>query len=305
MLYKEEKYNEKEILVRKVQGQFVEKLFQFLNYDIHHDRIKKIFYGDDYPRDRNEAKAKNVFDAFVFLINNAKTNITQKLLNTFFYIYFSREIDETVALRIASDAYAFVDKPAIESAVDLHLAIYDELDICNYEDKFIISMCFLNFYLIKNNIPVLRMHVSELQEYVEKRKAYRTGDKLGLYTYIIDLVNNAKTQTHKYYEELNPLTVEELVDIFKADEEMIKSNFGITHLSIFGSFAKQLNRIDSDVDLIISFNFDLTSKDKHELAEQFKRYYVNKLKRFIDICEISQYLDDLFIQEKSCAKRVF
>ena len=91
----------------------------------------------------------------------------------------------------------------------------------------------------------------------------------------------------------------------KDDEEFIKKNYSIKNLSVFGSFAKQINRIDSDIDLLISFSLDLTSNEKRELVGQIKSRYFNKFNRFIDISEISEYLDDEFVRKIPYVKKIF
>lgn len=299
------KFENKELYVRKVLVSFIEDVFNFLGYNLEHDRIKKVLYVEDSFKSIDEEKIKRVYDAYIYLVFNAKNPLTNRILNTFFYIYFGKEIDTNISLRIASKFFDFIDKPIIESATDFHICVFNEIDFINEEDKLIISLIFFNYFLIKNNIPTIRMMVSDLESYLEKKKEYEKGNKISLYQFFFELIDKAKVQDKSYYQNLRELTLQDIYKTLKEDEEFIKKNYSIKHLSVFGSFAKQINRIDSDIDLLASFSLDLTSNEKKEIVVQFKNHYFNKFSRFIDVSEISEYLDDEFIKRIPYVKKIF
>lgn len=299
------KFENKELYVRKVLVSFIEDVFNFLGYNLEHDRIKKVLYAEDSFKSIDEEKIKRVYDAYIYLVFNAKNPLTNRILNTFFYIYFGKEIDTNISLRIASKFFDFIDKPIIESATDFRICVFNEIDFINEEDKLIISLIFFNYFLIKNNIPTIRMMVSDLESYLEKKKEYEKGNKISLYQFFFELIDKAKVQDKSYYQNLKELTLQDIYKTLKEDEEFIKKNYSIKHLSVFGSFAKQINRIDSDIDLLASFSLDLTSNEKKEIVVQFKNHYFNKFSRFIDVSEISEYLDDEFIKRIPYVKKIF
>ena len=299
------KFENKELYVRKVLVSFIEDVFNFLGYNLEHDRIKKVLYAEDSFKSIDEEKIKRVYDAYIYLVFNAKNPLTNRILNTFFYIYFEKEIDTNISLRIACKFFDFIDKPIIESATDFHICVFNEIDFINEEDKLIISLIFFNYFLIKNNIPTIRMMVSDLESYLEKKKEYEKGNKISLYQFFFELIDKAKVQDKSYYQNLRELTLQDIYKTLKEDEEFIKKNYSIKHLSVFGSFAKQINRIDSDIDLLASFSLDLTSNEKKEIVVQFKNHYFNKFSRFIDVSEISEYLDDEFIKRIPYVKKIF
>lgn len=299
------KFENKELYVRKVLVSFIEDVFNFLGYNLEHDRIKKVLYVEDSFKSIDEEKIKRVYDAYIYLVFNAKNPLTNQILNTFFYIYFGKEIDTNISLRIASKFFDFIDKPIIESATDFHICVFNEIDFINEEDKLIISLIFFNYFLIKNNIPTIRMMASDLESYLEKKKEYEKGNKISLYQFFFELIDKAKVQDKSYYQNLKELTLQDIYKTLKEDEEFIKKNYSIKHLSVFGSFAKQINRIDSDIDLLVSFSLDLTSNEKKEIVVQFKNHYFNKFSRFIDVSEISEYLDDEFIKRIPYVKKIF
>ncbi len=299
------KFENKELYVRKVLVSFIEDVFNFLGYNLEHDRIKKVLYAEDSFKSIDEEKIKRVYDAYIYLVFNAKNPLTNQILNTFFYIYFGKEIDTNISLRIASKFFDFIDKPIIESATNFHICVFNEIEFINEEDKLIISLIFFNYFLIKNDIPTIRMMVSDLESYLEKKKEYENGNKISLFQFFFELIDKAKVQDKSYYQNLRELNLQDIYKTLKEDEEFIKKNYSIKHLSVFGSFAKQINSIDSDIDLLASFSLDLTSNEKKEIVVQFKNHYFNKFSRFIDISEISEYLDDEFIKRIPYVKKIF
>ena len=64
-------------------------------------------------------------------------------------------------------------------------------------------------------------------------------------------------------------------------------------------------RLDSDIDLLASFSLDLTSNEINKLVREFEKHYFNKFNRFVDISEISEYLNDEFIKKTHYVKKIF
>ena len=93
--------------------------------------------------------------------------------------------------------------------------------------------------------------------------------------------------------------------MFNKDKELIKSKYQIKHLSVFGSFSKDTNRIDSDIDLLVSYSLDMTDAEKEEASKEFKNYYFEIFNRFIDLNEISETLNDDFIKETTNVRKIF
>lgn len=300
-----EKFKGKELFVRKMLASFIEKIFNYNGYDLEHDRIKKVLYAEDAFKSDDEEKIKRAYDAYIYLVSNVKSPLTNQILNTFFYIYFGKEIDTNLALRIATKYFYYLDKPIIETAVDFHIDVFNEIDCADDKDKLVISLIFFNYILLKNNIPSTRLVANDLNIYLEKKEKYLNGDKTPLYLFFLELINNEKVQDKSYYQNLKELSLKDICQVLKNDEKYIKENYKIKYLSIFGSFAKQINRLDSDIDLLASFSLDLTSNERNKLVREFEKHYFNKFSRFVDISEISEYLNDEFIKKTHYVKKIF
>lgn len=68
---------------------------------------------------------------------------------------------------------------------------------------------------------------------------------------------------------------------------------------MFGSFAKEIERLDSDIDLLVRFNEGNSYERKKEIMEYLNSNYTNVFKRFIDFGEISDEINDGFILENN------
>lgn len=286
---------DKELLVRKRMASFIEKLFVYFGYDIGHDVFKEIIYNERSFFTGTEEKIKRAYDAYYYLLSNARNPLTSRMVNTFFYIYFSKEIENSVAIRISNDCFKYIDGPIIEKAIDFHMEVYNEIDFAGDEAKTIISLMFFNYMLVKEGVPCIHLSQKQLNVYKKKREEYLNGSRSGLYVYMETVILGNKTQSKSYYDNLRMLSLHDVYQTLKNDESYIIKTFGIKHISVFGSFSKGIEWIDSDIDLLVSFSLDMTTEEKRERTEEFKRFYFNKFDRFVDVSEVSDYLNDEFL----------
>ena len=56
------------------------------------------------------------------------------------------------------------------------------------------------------------------------------------------------------------MTRDELLQILREHKPVLQERFGVTSLSLFGSFARDEGRDDSDVDVLVEYNGPATSK---------------------------------------------
>ena len=69
-----------ELIVRKKVSAFVEKQFRYFNYFFDHDEYKKVTYGEKEFRNPLEEKLKNYYDAYMYLLTNAKNPLSKSIL---------------------------------------------------------------------------------------------------------------------------------------------------------------------------------------------------------------------------------
>lgn len=295
----------KELIVRKRMVAFLEKALRFFGYDFRHDDYKKIVYAESACKTPFEEKVKSMYDAYYYLLSNAKSPLSSDILKKFFFLWNEIEPNETMLIRMTTKFFGLIDMPMIEKAIEYHLYIFSEL--CDWKDdeRTIVSLMFFNYALVKSGVPSLRFRTSALETYMQSRRTYFEGDKTSLYEFFLQQLSEAKFQDRSYYRALQPLTTKDVFDRILQDKEQLQTRYGIESVAIFGSFSKELQHIDSDIDLLIVFSQGLSYEIKSRYKEDFANRYFDIFNRYIDITEISEYVNDWIVKEITTYKKIF
>lgn len=296
------KYKSKELLVRKKIASFIEKIIRYFGNDIRHDIFKAVVYGEIGAATKTEETLKNYYDAYMYLLSNCKMPISQDLLKRFFYIVNGEVADEALLIRISSNVFHSLDMPLIKKLVNIPMYIYEELN--NYEEceRTMLSLMFFNYYLVKAGIPTIPFLRADLQKYIELRnnKEIESMEK-----FILDIIENAKFQEKEYYEKLRDIDAVDIQEAILKEKDILTNNYGIKHVYIYGSFAKGTQRIDSDIDVVFDFSYDLTYQEKLDIISILSQHYFKVFDRYIDIHESGTYVNDSLIKEISKYIKIF
>lgn len=295
----------KELIVRKRMSAFIEKAFRFCGYDFRHDDYKRVVYGESEYRTPFEEKFKAMYDAYSYLLSNAQNPLSASILKRFFYILNEKEADESLILRMVSKFFSMHDMPALEKSVEYHLYVYTELCEFSEDERLIVSLMFFNCVLVKTGTPTIYFVNPVLQRYVECRKAYFDGDKTQIYEFFLEQLRVAKFQDKNFYKRIRPLTTKQICDRFLEDKELLQSRYGIESICIFGSFSKEIQRLDSDIDLLVTFSQDLSYERKKQITKDLANRYFDIFNRYIDITELGQYAGDWIVKEITTYKKIF
>lgn len=301
----EKNFKDCELIVRKRITAFVEKVFRFLGYDFRHDLYKQIVYGEAEMQTPLEEKIKNNYDAYVYLLSNNKNAFTMSVFKRFLYIVNGKEPDTAITLRITTLFYKIAEEPPIERATLFHLKAFEEMIELDKEQRLIVSLMLFNYSLVKSGIPTVMLQPFQFSKYIEARDKFISNGDKSVFGFMADIVMTSKIQPKQYYGNLTPITVSEICKAFTADREMLFEKYGVKHIYIFGSCAKGLQRIDSDIDLLVNFSLDLTQEEKEQNSKAMFNYYTNLFRRFVDIHEIGEYMSDELIQETTKHKKIF
>jgi len=74
--------------------------------------------------------------------------------------------------------------------------------------------------------------------------------------------------------------IEEIVEYLRANKKVLRDNFGVTRLGLFGSFVRHSQRISSDIDLVVEF--EKGRKNIHAFL-RLKRFLEKELSRKVDM----------------------
>jgi uncharacterized protein len=78
------------------------------------------------------------------------------------------------------------------------------------------------------------------------------------------------------------LSSEEIINFLKEDQSYLKQKFFVSEIGVFGSFARNEQNEDSDIDFLVEF-IPGTS-DLYDKELQLKDYLGKRFNRRIDIC---------------------
>lgn len=291
----------KETIVRKRITNFIEKLFNHIKFEFYHDRFKKVVYCEDGFITESEIKMKMAYDSFMYLVFNRRNTLTKNILSTFMFIYFGKEIDNTIIVKLTNTYFKLYDLPPIEKALKFHLDIYNSLKDYDYNDRLIISLFFFNYILITNNIPCIQLLKNEIIKYEEIRDK---NDLSRLNMFFIDVIFNQSYQDKSFYKNIKEISYKDIYNTIYNLKEIINNKYMIKKIYLYGSFVKGLNRIDSDIDLIVEFNLDCLVEEKELLKKELTQYLQSIFNRYVDIHEISGYLSDDFLRKNKKIKEI-
>lgn len=78
------------------------------------------------------------------------------------------------------------------------------------------------------------------------------------------------------------LTSNEIIRFLQENKSFFRQNFYCTEIGVFGSFARNAQNEDSDIDILVVF--DPNTPDLYNTENQLKEYLKKHFNREIDIC---------------------
>lgn len=298
-------YENLELIVRKKKSSFLERLLQYLGYDFSHDRYKAIIYGESSTETEKEETIKNYYDAYTYLLSNYKNVFTTEIFKRFLYIFTGSEVEYSILTRICNLFYNTNDLPPIERGIKFHVLCYEQMPEFDESTRQIISLMLFNFTLVKCGIPSISMTRNQYAQHYVALTKYINGDTVPMFDVITNVMKYAKFQKKSYYKKLIPQTASDICQKILEDQEMLEKEYKIKSISLYGSFSKNINRIDSDVDLMVVFEQFIPLETRQETIAYLMQHYFDVFHRFIDICEVSAYLNDSMLKETKKHKKIF
>lgn len=290
------KFKNCEIDNRKHRLSFVQRLCEYLAFDVPYTRYKSLVLGNSRPESLNELKVKNVCDAYHYLVANPKSFFGETLLKKFYYLMTENELDREIALNLQSFYHDFDDKPILVKIIDLHFRVYQVFYSHDEGEKTIIAFLLLNYLLIVHHLAPVRLFQRDFIAYEKIRGMYEQGDDQAALIFFIDMIRKQKPFSKQFYASLTPITTNELVSMIKQDEDMLRKMYRVARLAIFGSFAGHRVRYDSDIDILVKFEQDMSYEDKERSMVELRRFMFHRYERICDVHDILSYMDENHIK---------
>lgn len=77
-------------------------------------------------------------------------------------------------------------------------------------------------------------------------------------------------------------TQKQILDFISKSKPMLREKFHVSKIGLFGSYARQEQSANSDIDLIVEF--DENTKDLYDLKISIKQFFKDNLNLEVDLC---------------------
>ena len=118
-------------------------------------------------------------------------------------------------------------------------------------------------------------------------------------------MKNNTYQDKSYYKNLKELNLNNIVKKLKQDKKQLENKYKIKSMYIYGSFSKNAQRIDSDIDIALRLSFDLTKQEKKEILQELGKYFYKNFRRYIDVHELLDTIDENFIKNTENIMKIY
>ena len=246
-------------------------------------------------------EVKNIYDSFLYLISDYKNELLEYRLKRFLYLILGEEIKEEISDEIVSLSFELRKEEAIKSSTRLFIKALNLFKDYGETKAKLISFMLLQYELVKKGIPVTVFYIRDYNTFEE----IEHNNEEDIRNFIDSVIRKNTYQDKKYYIELSDIEFNEIKEEIIKDKDILIKEHNVNHISIFGSISKNKERIDSDIDLLVSFSLDATSDEIKNSIDFIKERYKDRFHRFIDVMEIKIHLTDEIRLETQYAKEVF
>ncbi|WP_348824815.1 nucleotidyltransferase family protein [Flavobacterium aestuarii] len=84
---------------------------------------------------------------------------------------------------------------------------------------------------------------------------------------------------------------DEIINTLQSDKQFLKENYGVVSIGLFGSYAKGLEKPDSDVDFLVEFK-----NPSYSLLMGLYSYLENRLNSKIEIVRKGPHVSERFLK---------
>ena len=257
---------------------FAKNLCKIINLDIDYDECKNIMLGYKTSITNNEKKVKNIYDSLNYLLAQKENNIDDSIIKKWYLILYEKQINTILTIKIINTIYNLNNETIIENIENTIKEIKE------FSNDNVICLQWLYYLLYKNGYTTLLLNKNEvfsLQNELNKdnKISKETILKLILTQQVINEPSNRQ------------ITKQEIIKEILFNKNIFKDYLKISHISLFGSFSKDEDTLESDIDLLVSFEDASSYSQKKSRVALLKDILEKSLGRQIDVLEISNNID--------------
>ena len=260
---------------------FITKISNHIGYQVQIFQVKDMYNGDYECFSSEEDKVKSYLDCYIFLLNNVPNVICKSIVEKAIFIMSQKRVNKSRLEEVISEFISIKEERNIKKIINISFNLSSL--IRNNKDKYIFRLMIMNYLLLHYHYKAIKYYRGDFQILDQYLKEYSNGNKENLENYIINKEVESKELSEDYYKNLKEVTLEEIVEFIKINQEEFIKKYRIDSLAIFGSFAKGKERLDSDIDIMIRFEDFVPLLKRNQYVKEIEDNLFNKFNRFSDI----------------------
>ena len=257
---------------------FAKNLCKMVDLDVDYDECKNIMLGHKTSITNNEKKVKNIYDSLNYLLAQKENNIDESIIKKWYFILYEKTVDNMLTIRIINTIYNLNNETIIEN-IDNTIK-----EIKEFSNDNVICLQWLYYLLYKNGYTTLLLNKNEV---FSLQNELNKDNKISKET-ILKLI---LTQQVTHEPNNRKITKQEIIKEILINKNIFKDHLKISHISLFGSFSKDEDTLESDIDLLVSFEEVSSYSKKKSRVTLLKDILEKSLGRQIDVLEISNNID--------------
>ena len=257
-----------------------------------HEEYKKIALNQSDCDSYLHRKVKRVANAYLYVLNNYHRYLTIELLEQIYFLLTNKKLNNEISKNILKIYYKNKDEYSFTLASLIHLYICKSLKYEKYAFAFIIT-----------NLVMLKKKRYPLIPYSKVSQHYKKIVKANDIEKLIQLFHVMETPLKKSITP-SSISIDKIYNTINDHKQILTDKYCVEKLFLYGSYAKDLITVASDIDFLIVFNDDVDYKKQHELIDKLNQYLNSIFEISIDIIEFNHALNYLDISEMEKMKKI-
>ena len=281
--------NQKKVYFKEIPS-FITTISNHLGYQIQILQVKDMFSLNYEVYSKEEEKVKDYLDTYFFLLNNSCNAINERIINKSLFLLTNKRVNKEKIEKILTNFYSIEEEINISKIIKLSFETSNLAK--NKKDKYIYFLMLINYLLVRYNFKAIKYFKEDLSTLDEVIDKYKANEKDLLETYITLKESLSKNLDEDYYKNLRKVSLKDITSYLYENKEILQKKYQVESLAIFGSFAKEKERLDSDIDLIVRFERFIPLLKRNRYKEEIQEMIYQKFNRFSDIHIESELINE-------------
>ena len=281
--------NQKKVYFKEIPS-FITTISNHLGYQIQILQVKDMFSLNYEVYSQEEEKIKDYLDTYFFLLNNSCNAINERIINKSLFLLTNKRINKEKVEKILTNFYSIEEEINISKIIKLSFETSNLVK--NKKDKYIYFLMLINYLLLHYNFKAIKYFSDDFSTLDEVINKYKENEKELLETYITLKEAMSKNLDEDYYKNLRKVSLKDITSYLYENKEILQKKYQVESLAIFGSFVKDKERLDSDIDLIVRFERFIPLLKRNRYKEEIQEMIYQKFNRFSDIHIESELINE-------------